>query len=89
MHLTNLEKTSFVIERGIYCYNVMSFGLKNAEATYQCLVNKMFSKFFGETMEFYIGDMLVKPLHAVDHILHLQQAFSILDSYHMKLNPEK
>jgi hypothetical protein len=36
------EKTSFISERGIYCYNVMPFGLKNAGATYQRLVNKMF-----------------------------------------------
>ncbi|KAL0395967.1 UNVERIFIED_CONTAM: Transposon Ty3-G Gag-Pol polyprotein [Sesamum calycinum] len=36
------EKTSFVIDQGIFCYNVMPFGLKNAGATYQRLVNNMF-----------------------------------------------
>ncbi|XP_073138970.1 uncharacterized protein [Henckelia pumila] len=29
------EKSSFITDRGIYCYDVMPFGLKNAEATYQ------------------------------------------------------
>ena len=38
------EKTSFVTGQGTYCYRVMSFGLKNAGATYQRLVNKMFHK---------------------------------------------
>ena len=36
------EKTSFVIGQGTYCYRVMPFGLKNAGATYQRLVNRMF-----------------------------------------------
>ena len=36
------EKTSFVTGQGTYCYRVMPFGLENAGATYQRLVNKMF-----------------------------------------------
>ena len=38
------EKTSFVTAQGTYCYQVMPFGLKNAGATYQRLVNRMFQK---------------------------------------------
>ena len=38
------EKTSFVTAQGTYCYRVMPFGLKNAGATYQRLVNRMFQK---------------------------------------------
>ena len=33
------EKRSFVTSQGLFCYKVMSFGLKNAEATYQRLTN--------------------------------------------------
>ena len=36
------EKTSFVINQGLFCYKVMSFGLKNVGTIYQRLVNKMF-----------------------------------------------
>ena len=36
------EKTSFIIGQGTYCYRVMPFRLKNARATYQRLVNRMF-----------------------------------------------
>ncbi|XP_013699878.2 uncharacterized protein LOC106403608 [Brassica napus] len=40
-------------------------------------------------MEVYIDDMLVKSLEAEDHISHLQQVFSTLRKYNMKLNPAK
>ena len=53
------EKTSFVTAQGTYCYRVMPFGLKNAGATYQRLVNRMFQKQIGTTMEVYIDDMLL------------------------------
>ena len=43
MEETNQEKTSFVTSQGLFCYKVMPFGLKNARATYQRLMNKMFT----------------------------------------------
>ena len=81
------EKTSFVTAQGTYCYRVMPFGLKNAGATYQRLVNRMFQKQIGATMEVYIDDMLVKSTTADIHIVHLSEAFQILRNYNMKLNP--
>ena len=47
------EKTSFVTVQGTYCYRVMPFGLKNAGATYQRLVNRMFQRQICATMEVY------------------------------------
>ncbi|KAL5564335.1 hypothetical protein UlMin_027499 [Ulmus minor] len=75
MHPDDQEKTAFITERGIFCYKVMPFGLKNAGATYQRLVNKMFADYLGNTMEVYIDDMLVKSLLAEQHLDHLRQAF--------------
>ena len=83
------EKTSFVTTQGTYCYRVMPFGLKNARATYQRLVNRMFQKQIGTTMEVYIDDMLVKSTTASLHIAHLSEAFQILRDYNIKLNPTK
>uniref|UniRef100_A0A2N9I0Z3 Integrase catalytic domain-containing protein n=1 Tax=Fagus sylvatica TaxID=28930 RepID=A0A2N9I0Z3_FAGSY len=54
------EKTAFITPLGIYCYKVMPFGLKNAGATYQRMVTKMFKDQIGKTMEIYIDDMVVK-----------------------------
>ena len=83
------EKTSFVTGQGTYCYRVMPFRLKNAGATYQRLVNRMFQKQIGTFMELYIDDMLVKSIKAELHITHLAEAFQVLKSYNMKLNPAK
>ncbi|GFY92627.1 arginase [Actinidia rufa] len=89
MYPPDIEKTFFIIERGLYCYKVMPFGLKNAGVTYQRLVNKMFKEQIGKTMEVYIDDMLVKSLLSSDHIAHLEEAFSILRRHRMMLNPSK
>ena len=75
MDTDDQEKTSFVTAQGTYCYRVMPFGLKNAGATYQRLVNRMFQKQIGITMEVYIDDMLVKSTTAEFHIAHLSEAF--------------
>ena len=83
------EKTSFIMPHGLYCYNVMPFGLKNAGATYQRLVTKMFRPLLGSTMEVYIDNMLVKSKQHPDPATHLQQAFNLLREYGMKLNPLK
>ena len=43
----NQEKTAFITPKGTYCYKVMLFGLKNASATYQRLINKMLAHQIG------------------------------------------
>ena len=73
----------------LYCYNVMPFGLKNAGATYQRLVTKMFQPLLGTTMEVYIINMLVQSKWRPDHATHLQQDFDLLREYGMKLNSLK
>ena len=67
----------------------MPFGLKNAGATYQRLVNAMFKTQIGKTMEVYVDDMLVKSKEAKNHIEALDEMFQILRRYGMKLNPLK
>ena len=89
MDPSDQEKTLFVTGQGTYCYQVMPFGLKNAGATYQRLVNRIFQKQIGTFMEVYIDDMLIKLIKAELHITHLAEAFQVLKSYNMKLNPAK
>ncbi|XP_024021322.1 uncharacterized protein LOC112091560 [Morus notabilis] len=89
MHPTDEKHTSFITDRGLYYYKVMPFGLKNAWATYQRLVNKMFAQLLGKSMEVYIDDMLVKSTMATQHVDHLGEMFGVLRRYNMRLNPLK
>ncbi|KAL0407940.1 UNVERIFIED_CONTAM: hypothetical protein Sradi_1728400 [Sesamum radiatum] len=67
----------------------MPFSLKNVNVTYQRLINKMFEKLIGNTMEVYIDDIMVKSTKRVDHLTHLTECFEIVRKYSMKLNPAK
>jgi hypothetical protein len=89
MHESDHEKTAFITDRGLYCYKVMPFGLKNAGATYQRLVNMMFKHQIGRNVEVYVDDMLVKTVQAADHVSDLEETFNTLRQYNMKLNPAK
>jgi hypothetical protein len=62
------EKTSFITSRGLFCYKVMPFGLKNAGATYQRLMNRMFHDQIGRNVEVYVDDMLVKSTEEDNHL---------------------
>ena len=75
MDPSDQEKTSFVTGQGTYCYQVMPFGLKIVGATYQRLVNKMFQKQIGASMEVYIDDMLVKSVKVELHVAYLAESF--------------
>ena len=83
------EKIAFITSQGLYYYKVMPFGLKNAGATYQRLVNKMFSKQIGRNMEVYVDDMLVKSKEELTHLDDLKETFATHRQYRMKLNPSK
>ena len=72
------EKTSFVTSQGLFCYKVMPFGLKNAGATYQRLVNHMFRPQIRQNVEVYVDDMLVKSQYEEIHLDDLQETFDIL-----------
>ena len=83
------ERTSFGTSQGLFCYKVMLFGLKNAGATYQRLMNKMFAHQIGRNVQVYVDDILVKSLRENDHLNDLQETFDTFRSFNMKLNPSK
>ena len=66
------EKTAFITPQGLYCNNVMSFGLKNTDATYQRLMTRIFKPLMGRTVEVYIDDKVVKSKTHEKHVQHLE-----------------
>ena len=67
----------------------MPFGLKNAGATYQKLVNHRFHPQIGRNVKVYVDDMLVKSQDEGKHLDDLQETFDTLRQYNMRLNPSK
>nr|GEW39098.1 reverse transcriptase domain-containing protein [Tanacetum cinerariifolium] len=53
------EKIAFHTGQGVYCYTKMPFGLKNAGATYQRLVDKAFDSQIGRIIEAYVDDLVL------------------------------
>ncbi|KAL0416465.1 UNVERIFIED_CONTAM: hypothetical protein Slati_3478400 [Sesamum latifolium] len=83
------KRVSFITSDGTFYYVAMPFGLKNAGATYQRLVDKIFQPQLGRNMEVYVDDMVVKSKEAHQHVEDLEETFAALRKYRLKLNPEK
>lgn len=60
MHPSDQEYTSLITEQDLFCYRVMSFGLKNTGAIYHRMVTRMIASQIGKNMEVYVDDMLIK-----------------------------
>ena len=89
MYPPDQQNTAFITPKGLFCYKVMPFGLKNAGATFQRLVTKLFYKQIGRTMEVYIDDMVVKTKQACNHLDDLEEVFKILKEFGLRLNASK
>ncbi|GAA0187357.1 hypothetical protein LIER_34645 [Lithospermum erythrorhizon] len=67
----------------------MAFGLKNAGATYQRIINRLFSTQISRNMVIYVDDMLIKSQEVVGHEANLRERFDNLGRYKLHLNPDK
>ena len=67
----------------------MSFGLKNARATYQRAIQACLSEHIGHNVEAYMDDVVVKTKDPSTLIVNLKQTFDNLREYKWKLNPTK
>nr|KYP72709.1 Transposon Ty3-I Gag-Pol polyprotein [Cajanus cajan] len=81
--------TSFITDHANFCYRVMPFGLKNAGATYQRLMDKVFHQQIGRNMEVYVDDMVVKTTSPEAHAADLAEVFRQIRNHNMRLNLEK
>ena len=84
-----MEKTTFVTLWGTFCYKVMSFGLKNAGATYQRAMVALFHDMMHREIEVYVDDIIAKSKTEEEHLVNLQQLFKRLCKYQLTLNPAK
>ena len=87
--MSDQDKTTFVTPTGNYHYKVMPFGLKNAKATYQRMMTKMFEPQLGKKIEIYIDDMVFKSKLESEHVNDLKNVFEILRRHKLRLNASK
>lgn len=83
------EKTAFYTEQGTYCYTKMPFGLKNAGATYQRIIDSAFQSQIGRNLEAYVDDMVIKSKEEHEMLADIVETFDNLRKINMKLNPKK
>jgi len=74
---------------GVYCYIVMSFGLKNTGATYKRTMNTIFHNYLQKMVEYYVDDIAVKSRDQNDHLHDLKIVFKIMWANQLKMNPTK
>jgi len=89
MHPRDESKTMFMTETCSYCYKVMPFGLKNAGATYQRLIDRILALMLGRKVQAYIDDMVVTSQERVRQTADMEELFATIVKYRLKLNPEK
>jgi hypothetical protein len=83
------EKTAFITPYSVFCYQVMPFGLKNAGATYQRMMQNCLGSQIGRNIQVYIDDMVITTRKEESLISDLAETFDNLNRYKLKLNPTK
>ncbi|KAJ9532891.1 hypothetical protein QJQ45_010992 [Haematococcus lacustris] len=74
----DVPKTAFRTPEGHFQFKVLCFGLTNAPATFQRVMNDAFASVLGKCALVYLDDILVMSRAVQDHLLHLKQVFELL-----------
>ena len=82
-------KTAFVNHRGLFQYKVMPFGLKNAPAAFQRLMDTVLGKDRWKFCLCYVDDLIIYSETFEEHLQHIQAVLSALEKAGLKINPAK
>ncbi|KAK1613580.1 hypothetical protein QYE76_019097 [Lolium multiflorum] len=87
----DIHKTAFRVPGavGLFEYVVMTFGLKNAGATYQRAMNYIFHDLIGKLVEIYIDDVVVKSVSMEGHLDDLRRVLDRTRKFGLRMNPKK
>jgi hypothetical protein len=83
------KKIAFITPYSVFCYQVMPFGLKNARATYQRMMQNCLGRQIGRNIQVYIDDVVITMMKEESLISDLAETFDNLNRYKLKLNPTK
>ena len=89
MRETDAPKTAFQTVDGHYHFTVMPFGLRNAPATFQRMMDVVFSGMKWKGLMVYMDDIVVYSATAGEHLSLLEGVFQRLSKAGLKINPAK
>ncbi|XP_032367401.1 uncharacterized protein LOC116686492 [Etheostoma spectabile] len=89
MHPMDREKTAFTTPFGLYEFNRMPFGLCNAPATFQRLMQRCLGNLVNDFLLIYLDDVVVFSPDFRSHLRHLEEVFRCLHEHGLKLQPTK
>jgi Reverse transcriptase (RNA-dependent DNA polymerase) len=83
------KKTAFITKYGLYEFNVMPFGLCNAPATFQRLMDQILGPYKGKFVEVYLDDITIFSSNFEQHCEHVKIVLDTLRQANLMLNSEK
>ena len=89
MRVGDKVKTSFTCRYGTYQFTVMPFGLTSAPSTFQRVMNNIFFDLLDKGVLVYLDDVLVYSKTVEEHIMLLDQVFSLFSKYKLYLKESK
>lgn len=85
----DIEKTAFVTPAGLYEYVRMPFGLKNAPATFQRLINEILRDYINTICVVYLDDILIFSTTLEEHLNSIEKIFKKLIEHNLKIQADK
>jgi hypothetical protein len=89
MALEDIKKTTIITKSGLYKWNVMPFGLKNAIITFPRTMAEIFKDWRNKSLKVFVDDVNIHNMNWRDHLQHIWTVFHHLKEVHLKLNPIK
>ena len=89
IHPDDIHKTSFVTRYGQFEFTVLPFGLTNAPASFQRLMNEIFKPYLDKFVVIFLDDICVYSKTEEEHLRHIQLVLEKLDEYNLKMKISK
>jgi hypothetical protein len=86
---TDEHKTTFKTHQGHYHFRVMPFGLCNAPATFQCVMNLVLSPCLQKSVLVFMDDILVYSPSMEMHVTHLKEVLDLLQQHQLYVKASK
>ena len=83
------EKTAFICSQGLFEFNVMPFGLKNAPGTFQRLMDEILREYIGEFVIVYLDDIMIYSKDFEEHVEHIDKVLNKLRENNMIIKLKK